>query len=288
MDEHILNNVDVRKINGACFTAVKKEVAGVTYETFKTWASGVWEVWLKQKLKAIKRKQLNRRAKTASTTTARVNLAPVSSSSQNTADLGNSLDVDNSQSPEDMQDVTTTSSAVGHQHFRYPVSTTDGLTQFTAINTLYSSSAGSAVHFTPRHVRSSGSFDTNFLSYHTDESVDNAISPLVTKTSGFSLTSPFSSGQTRPAIGDSIGVRKQPRQTRDLQSNEWLSSESSPPKRQKVEEVLVGTIEQWMNDRLLTPRCLMQLARKFNQDSQLSVGVGTASEEMVPSGSVST
>jgi hypothetical protein len=32
----------------------------------------------------------------------------------------------------------------------------------------------------------------------------------------------------------------------------------------------------------------MQLARKFNQDSQLSVGVGTAGEEMVPSRSAST
>jgi len=44
VDEHILDNVDVRKINGARFSDVKKEVAGVTYETFKTWASGVWEV----------------------------------------------------------------------------------------------------------------------------------------------------------------------------------------------------------------------------------------------------
>ena len=138
----------MRKINSARFSALKKEGVGIMYEMFKTWASGVWEVWLKQKLKAIKRKQLNRRAKMVSTTTARVNLAPVSSSSQNTADLGNTLDVDNSQSPEDMQDVTATSSAVGHQPFRYLVSTTDSLTQLTAINTLYSSSSGSAVHFT--------------------------------------------------------------------------------------------------------------------------------------------
>jgi len=58
----------------------------------------------------------------------------------------------------------------------------------------------------------------------------------------------------------------------------------TPPKQQKIEEVLVGTIEWWMKDELLMPRRLMRLVRQFNQESQLSVGVGTAGDEMVKSG----
>jgi hypothetical protein len=144
---HILNNDGVCNINAARFSALRKKVLGVTKQRFQTWANGVWEVWLKQKLKAIKRRQLRRRARTATNAQLQTNptaSGPSSSSSSTPALRGetgmvssdmaeqNSHDADLLQSGNDMQGVAV-SSAVDHNanHFDSPVNTTNALAQFT-------------------------------------------------------------------------------------------------------------------------------------------------------------
>jgi hypothetical protein len=58
------------------FHQIQRELPGITYGDFTTWVTGVWDKWLKEKLKMVKRRQLRKRRITSTKASAHIPSAP--------------------------------------------------------------------------------------------------------------------------------------------------------------------------------------------------------------------